>query len=73
MRICRQSVLARGGKQWPGVAAMESECETWLMEQKNRAIGIGSHYQAPIDKDRADWEDSVHAVVNCKVCKSVKQ
>jgi hypothetical protein len=33
---------------------------------------VGSHYQATA-QDTADWEELVCAVVNCKVCGSVKQ
>jgi hypothetical protein len=32
---------------------------------------VGSHYQTMTGEDTADWEDLVHAVVNCRVCESM--
>jgi hypothetical protein len=41
---------------------------TWGHEHGSWGIcGVGSCYQAT-SKDTADWEDLVHAVVNCRVC-----
>jgi hypothetical protein len=29
---------------------------------------VGIHHQAMTGENTADWEDLVHAVVNCRVC-----
>jgi hypothetical protein len=50
------------------------EASSWGMGtvQEPRESGMsatGSCYQAITIEDKADWEESVHAVVNCRVCK----
>jgi hypothetical protein len=35
--------------------------------------GVGSRCQVTTGEDKADWDDLVRAIVNCKVWESVKQ
>jgi hypothetical protein len=62
--------------QQPGAVVMNSyETVCGWQGHEHRRWGIyskGSHYQAMTGEDKADWENLVSAVANCKVCKLVK-
>jgi hypothetical protein len=42
---------------------------TWSLEHGSGGIsGVGSRYQITTGEDIADWEELVHALLNCRVC-----